>query len=239
MKLTKELLESMYDSMSLQDMATKLEISKSTLYYHMKKLGVACRNKSDAQVKHIKEAGHQRSGTHHSDDTRDRISSGTKQFWDSDRGKEQKKSLRDLRKSEWSERSGHERNQVLARLQDARRPEPGELSNFGRKLAEFLGERERVSTGIKLTNNHVSDIILDDRKVVIELIFPFDTYGDKQKNRLQERYERIEQALNSAGYRVMIVEDKSNSISKARCQRVYKELQAFFNQDLKAKRIVS
>ena len=239
MKLTRESLQTLYDSMSLDEMAVHLDMSKSTLYYHMKKLGVVCRSKSEAQRKHIAAAGHQRTGTHHTSETKDKISSGTKNFWESEKGESQKSALRKLRRQEWADSSSKKRGAVLARLQEAHRPEPGELSNFGKKLVEFLSAYERVSAGIRLTNDHVSDIILEDRKVVIELIFPISIYGEQQKHKLEERYQRLQQHLNAAGYRVMIIEDKSNSISQARCQRVYEQLCSFFQDTAKVKTIVS
>lgn len=239
MKLTKESLQELYDTMSLDGMAVHLGMSKSTLYYHMKKLGVKRRSKSDAQRRHIETEGHQRTGTHHSPETKEKISTGTKDFWESDDGKQQKATLRSLRRQEWANSSIKKRANVLARLQEAHRPEPGELSHFGKKLAEFLGTKERVSTGIKLTSGHISDIILEDRKVVIELIFPISIYGDQQQHRLEERYQRLQQELNAAGYRVMIVEDKSNSISNARCKRVYEQLCLFFEETAKSKTIIS
>jgi hypothetical protein len=225
--------------MSIDAMAAHLGMSKSTLYYHMKKLGVARRSKSDAQRMHIDASGHQRTGSHHTNETREKISTGTKEFWESDRGKAQKAALRKLRRQEWANSTSKKRGAVLARLQEAHRPEPGELSNFGKKLTAFLSSRERVSTGIKLTNDHVSDIILEDRKVVVELIFPISIYGEQQKHRLEERYDRLCQHLNAAGYRVMIIEDKSNSVSQARCQRAYDQLCLFFQETQPVKTIVS
>lgn len=239
MKLTKEALQELYDTMSLDAMATHLSMSKSTLYYHMKKLGVARRNKSDAQRKHIKTEGHQRTGSHHTSEAREKISTGTKGFWESERGQNQKSALRNLRRQEWANSTSKKRGDVLARLQEAHRPEPGELSNFGKKLSEFLAAHERVSTGIRLTNDHVSDIILEDRKVVVELIFPISIYGEQQQHRLEERYERLCQRLNAAGYRVMVIEDKSNSVSLARCKRAYDELCLFFQETQPVKTIVS
>ena len=239
MKLTKQSLQSLYDRMSLDEMAAYLGKSKSTLYYHMKKCGVLRRNKSDAQRKHIETVGHQRTGSHHTGEAREKISDGTKEFWESERGTEQKNILRDLRQHEWANSTSKKRLEILSRLQEAHRPAPGELSNFGKKLADFLSLHERVSTGIRLTNDHTSDIILEDRKVVIELIFPISIYGEQQQARLEERYERLCQQLNAAGYRVMIVEDKSNSISQARCQRVYDQLCLFFEETLPTKAIIS
>lgn len=240
MKITKELLEELYDNMSLAEVASKLGVARSTLYYHMRKLGVERRSKSEAQQRHLKEAPHQRQGKVHTKETKEKISEGTRRFWDSNDGVEQKRKLGDLRRTEWSQRSKKQRSSVLKRLQSAERPVPGELSRFGRKLVEFLSEREAVTTGIRLTQGHVSDIILEDRKVVIELLLPVAVYGDQSEHKVGARYDRLVQELCDLGYRVVIVEDRSNAISQARCQRVYDDLLKFFgNNSLQRLTIVS
>lgn len=214
--------------MSIDEMSEHLNMAKSTLYYHMRKLGVERRSKGDAQRRHLKHAPHQRLGKQHSDDTKERIANGTRGFWESERGEKQKRRLGDLRRAEWKQRSPRQRSTVLSRLQSAARPEPGTLSRFGTKLAAFLRQNEAVKTGIKLTPTHVSDIILEERKVVVELLLPVSVYGEEQEQKLEARYDRLVAELNDAGYRVVIVEDKSNSLSRARCQRVYGELLGFF-----------
>lgn len=229
MKLTKESLEELYSSMSIDEMALHLGIAKSTLYYHMRKLGVTRRSKSDAQRHHLDTSPHQRLGKNHSDETKERIANGTREFWESERGEVQKQRLGELRRAEWQERSPRQRSKVLSRLQSAARPEPGSLSRFGAKLALFLAAHENVKTGIRVTPTHVSDIILEDRKVVIELLLPISIYGEAQEQKIEARYDRLVAELNDAGYRVVVVEDKSNSLSKARCQRVYDALLRFFN----------
>jgi len=231
MKLTKEGLEKLYDTMSLDEMAIHLNIAKSTLYYNMRKLGIKRRNKSQAQERHLKASPNQRLGKNHSEDSKERISSGTRKFWDSSSGLEHKERLKTLRKDEWSHRSIKQRSKILNRLQSADRPLPGELSRFGKKLFAFLKEREEASSGIRLTPSHVSDIILDKRKVVIELLLPVVVYGNDQETKIQERYKRLITDLNDAGYRVVVIEDHSNSISRARCQRVYDNLLEFFKND--------
>ncbi len=228
MKLTKENLERLYATMSLDQMAEHLDMAKSTLYYHMRKLKIKRRSKSDAQRQHLETSDHQRKGKKHSKETREKISQGTREFWDSDEGQTQKTRLGTLRRKEWKKRTPKERSSVVKRLQEGVRPVPGELSRFGEKLAVFLGEREKVRTGIQLTPSHVSDIILDDRKVVIELLLPIAVYGDEQERKIEARYDRLVAQLNDMNYRVMIIEDQSNSISTARCQRVYDALLEFF-----------
>lgn len=233
MKLTRESLQQLYDTMSLEEMASHLKMAKSTLYYHMRKLGVKRRSKSEAQSKHLTKASHQRLGKKHSSEATEKISKSTRVFWESTEGEQQKKKLGNLRKQEWKQRSSKQRIELLQRLKNAERPVPGKLSKFGTKLLEFLSSRETVKAGIKLTANHVSDIILVDRKIVIELILPVAVYGDVQASRLEVRYERLIQDLNDAGYRVVVIEDKSNSLSQARCQRVYDALLTFFQDDKK------
>jgi hypothetical protein len=231
MKFTKAKLEKLYATMSLSDLADHLGMAKSTLYYHMRKLGVKRRSKSEAQSQHLKNSSHQRKGKKHSDEVREKISEGTRRFWESSDGEAQKEKLGDLRRKEWNKRSAKQRKNVIGRLKSATRPAPGELSKFGTKLVDFLSDKEEVSTGIKLTPDHVSDIILESRRVVIELLLPIGVYGEQQEKKVVTRYDKLIQQLNDEGYRVVVIEDKSNSISNARCQRVYDELMKFFQDD--------
>lgn len=228
MPLTKELLEELYAQMSLGQMAKELKIARSTLYYHMEKFGIPLRNKSEAQKQHLSVEPHQRLGVRHSAATKDRISDARREFWDSAAGQQQRKVLAALRRKEWSDISRREQNSIVSRLHSAPRPIPGELSNFGRKLSAFLAEREKVQTGIRLTPDHVSDIILVERRVVLELLLPISVYGEQEQRRVEERYARLQSRLNDAGYRVVVIEDRSNSISTARCKRVYDQLLEFF-----------
>lgn len=226
--LDKEGLEELYAKMSIGQMAEHLKIPRSTLYYQMRKLGITRRSKSDAQKLHLEENDHQRLGRKHKDETKEKISDARRAYWDSDKGKKQKETLAELRRKEWQRSSGEHKNAFLARLRNASRPGPGELSNFGAKLVEFLSEHEEVQTGMSLTRDHVSDIILVNRRVVIELLLPVSVYGELEQRRIEERYDRLTAQLNAAGYRVVIIEDRSNSVSTARCKRVYEQLTSFF-----------
>lgn len=241
MKLTKEYLEGLYSSMSIDAMAIHLKMAKSTLYYHMRKLGVNRRTKSEAQQRHLESGIHQRLGVIHSNEAKQRIARGTRKFWESEQGAEQKKRLGDLRRSEWEDSSNEERRTILNRLQLADRPTPGNLSRFGNMLADFLVERETsVKTGMRITARHISDIILEDRKVVIELLLPVKIYGQQQEQKIVARYDRLASELRGAGYRLVVIEDKSNSLSLARCQRVYDQLTTFFiNTNIQRLTIVS
>lgn len=231
MKLTKERLEELYATMSLAELAKHLGMARSTLYYQMQKLGVARRSKSEAQKRHLKAAPHQRTGKKHSEEARSKIAEGTRRFWDSKEGQAQRKRLGEMRKREWDGRSGKEKSSIVNRLQNGERPGPGELSKFGKALCDFLENREDLKTGIRLTRNHTSDIILTSRKVVIELLLPVAVFGEKEARDTEARYDQIIGELNDAGYRVVIIIDQANTTSQARCSRVYDELCKFFEDD--------
>jgi hypothetical protein len=227
MSLTKEHLEELYKTMSLSEMADHLGMARSTLYYQMKKLGVKRRSKSEAQAQHLASNEHQRAGSKHTTETKVKISNARRAYWDSEEGQKQRDKLGKLRKEEWDDKPIDQKGEVISRLRHADRPRPGELSKFGKELASFIAEREEIETGKRLTPDHVSDIILPERRIVLELLLPVSVYGDQEQQRVEQRYSRLCSELNSAGYRVMIIEDKSNSISRARCQRIYEQILSF------------
>jgi len=237
--MQKDELEKLYETMSLTEMAAHLGVAKSTLYYYMRKFNIERRSKSDAQKKHLEEVGHQRQGKTHTDETKDKISKSTQTFWDSKDGEKQRKKLGKIRKSEWKKSTSKQRSSIVNRLRSAPRPSAGELSKFGRKLASFLGEKEKVTTGIQLTRDHVSDIILSDHRIVIELLLPASVYGKDSEQKVSTRYDCIVNQLNDANYRVVIIEDRSNSISTARCERVYEQITKFFKSKKKRLTIIS
>jgi len=226
MKLTKEELERLYAEMSIQELAEHLGIARSTLYYYMSKLGVKRRSKSEAQRHYSKKHGHQRLGSEHSSETRQKIQDGAKSFWESDKGQKQKKKLAGLRKQEWQKSSKKKQRATIKRMTNADRPVPGKLSKFGRKLADYLGESEQVLEGLQLTSSHVSDIMLPERQMVIELVLPASVYGNQAQRELTDRYASIINELNDQGYSVLVVIDVSNSVSIARCKRVLEQIEA-------------
>jgi len=228
MQFSKEYLEQLADKMSVGEMADHLKMAKSTLYYHMRKLGVKRRSRSEAQKLHIEKSGHQRLGSTHSDDVKNKISTSSREYWDSNDGEKQKEKLANLRRAEWKQATGKGRRAKMSQLRDAPRPKAGSLSKFGTLLAEFLTEHgHEVTSSSSLTPGHVSDIILQKERVVIELVPPVSVYGPEAQEKLNARYERLAGDLNAVKYRVLIVEQISNSLSRARCQRVYDEIKSF------------
>jgi hypothetical protein len=228
MQFSKEYLEDLADEMSVGEMADHLKMAKSTLYYHLRKLGVKRRSRSEAQKLHIEKSGHQRTGSKHSDDVKNQISSSSREYWDSEDGRKQKAKLAKLRRTEWEQTTAKSRRAKMSQLRDAPRPKAGDLSKFGVLLAEFLTEQGlQVTCSSSLTPGHVSDIILKKERVVIELVPPVSVYGSEAEEKLNERYNRLAGDLNAVQYRVLIVEQVSNSLSTARCQRVYDEIKTF------------
>lgn len=224
----KEYLESLYESMSLADIARQLGVSKTTIHRRFKKLGIEIRSLSDAQKASIQRNGHPMAGKSHSAETKHAMSESARKFWDSPDGENAKRMISEQRQKEWDEMPKAHKNAVTRRLITAPRPEPGELSKFGCLLRDFLQQKERIECGIQLTRSHISDIILSDRKIVLELLLPTNIYGTQPEQILTDRYDRLCSELNDNGYRVAIIVDKSNALSLARCERVYEELLNFF-----------
>lgn len=224
-EFSKEYLAELASKMSVGEMSKLLKKPKSTIYYHLKRLGVVCRSRSEAQKLHIKHNGHQRIGHQHSEDAKQKISNTSREFWDSPEGEKQKVELAKLRRKEWKSTASKNKRNKISQLRDAPRPKAGNLSKFGVLLADFLREHgHKVSTGKGLTPDHVSDIILENEQMVIELIPPVSVFGPEAEEKLTQRYLRLVDALNAMRYKVLVVQQLSNSISRARCQRVYDEI---------------
>lgn len=222
---SREYLEQLAANMSISEMAEHLKVPKSTLYYNLRKLGVVCRTRSDAQKIHIQKYGHQREGHPHSEAVRQQISESSSSYWKSKEGEKQKEKLAKMRRREWKNTGAKLKQNKISQLRDAPRPRAGTLSKFGVRLVNFLAERgHKVITAKNLTDDHVSDIILENEQVVIELIPPIGVFGQEAEEKLMRRYDRIVEVLNALQYKVLIVQQSSNSISRARCQRVYNEL---------------
>lgn len=219
----------------MQEIADHLGMKKSTVYYWFRKHGIQRRDRAQAQKLHVEKTGqHQRTGKRHDEETRARIGNGLRRFWDSDEGQENKKQLSDLRTDEWSKKSAGDKRKVLDRLRNASRPSSDELSSIGSAFLSFLQSKgESAEAKVRLVDRHLSDIVLERCKVVVEFVLPTSVYGDKAARTTETRYDRLADLLASAGYRVLIVIDKSNHVSGARCQRLYETLVEFRDKNTK------
>jgi hypothetical protein len=86
---------------------------------------------------------------------------------------------------------------------------------------------ESASPKVRLVDKHLSDIVLESDMLVVEFVLPTSVYGEDAARVTEARYDRLVDKLLSVGYRVLVVIDKSNHVSQARCQRLYEELVEF------------
>lgn len=229
MPIDRNELERLYVSMSVQEIADVLGMKKSTVYYWIRKYEIKMRDRTTAQKLYVDRTGtHQRSGKKHDETTRAKIGEGLRRFWDSDEGQNNREELSKLRSKEWKDKSAGDKQKVLDRLRNATRPGPHELSSFGSAFLSFLtAQGESARTKIRLVDRHLSDIILERDMLVIEFVLPTSVYGENAAQITEARYDRLVDQLLSVGYRVLVVIDKSNHISQARCQRLYESLVEF------------
>jgi hypothetical protein len=202
-------LKKLYDKHSISEIAKILKKSRATVYRMLIKHGISLRDKSEAQKKIDK---HQRIGKKHSEESKENISISCGLHWE---------------KNKKTGSSGSLKN-ILA-MNSSPRPKNGELSKLGMLLFKFINNKEPAKAGIRLTNSRASDIILVNKKLVVELSMPFDVFD------IQERYRKIIEELNGLGYKVLVVQQESNSVSNARCRRIYSEAINLFESDNKSK----
>lgn len=232
MPIDRDELGRLYVSMSVQEIADTLGMKKSTVYYWIRKYGIKMRDRTTAQKLYVDRTGkHQRSGKKHDDTTRAKIGEGLRRFWDSDEGQSNREELSKLRSKEWKDKSMGDKQKVLSRLRNAARPYPDELSSFGSAFFSFLDTKgESARAKVKLIDRHFSDIVFEHDMIVIEFVLPTSIYGEDAAQITEVRYDRLVDKLLSVGYRVMVVIDKSNHVSQARCQRLYELLVEFRNK---------
>jgi hypothetical protein len=209
--MNKKDLEDLYSKHSISEIAKLLGKSRSSVYRLLIQNDIKPRTKSEAQ-KNIK--GHQRLGKHHSFETKEKISLSCESYW------------KNNQRAKGGERP---RKNNLAAMNNAAKPKNGQLSKLGSKLLEFLEKKEQVRSGIRLTRGRASDIVLVDKKLVIELSMPFEVFA------IDERYEVIIDKLNKLGYKVLVVQQVSNSISLSRCRKIYEQVLWLLKSEQKSK----
>lgn len=194
------------------------------------------RNKSEAQKNYIKRTGtHQRTGTTHSDETKEQISDTMKDVYDSPRGDEIREKISQQRQEEWAAMSEAERVEILENLKKSSRERAmsGEGSNFENFLAEKLEEQgynvevrtKQYTPGQKF---HV-DIALPDDKIIIEVDGPTHwspIYGDDELRKVQDKDSQKDKTLTSMGWNVLRVQDSSGSTTRARFVRVLEQVES-------------
>ena len=221
----KQIQDALSLGLSLRKTAVHLGVTLTKLYYYIEKHQIQTRSKSEAQKEFLKQNGHQRIGKKHSVDSKDQISDNVTKFWDSAQGESQKKRVVKQRRSEWKQKSNKERAKKMNQLRFSYKPKAGELSKFGQYLIEFFDQNDIKATSSQIiVLDHCSDIILEDFKIVIELIPPVFVYGQEAENKVFDLYTKITKELNKLGYKVLIIEQVSTGLSRARCNRVLTEI---------------
>lgn len=203
------------------------------------------RNKSEAQKNYIKRTGtHQRSGTTHSDETREAISDSMRAVYDGPQGDEIREKISIKRQEEWAEMSEADKSEVLQTLKEASRAkaQSGEGSNFENYLAECLEEHQyvveqRTQTYTPGQKFHV-DIALPAEKLIIEVDGPTHwspIYGEDELLKVQQKDKLKDNTLHIAGWNVLRVQDGSGSTTRARFIRVLEKVEKIATYKGKAK----
>ena len=203
------------------------------------------RSKSEAQKNYIKRTGtHQRSGTKHTDETREQISDAMRAVYDGPEGDEIREKISQQRQEEWAQMSAAERAEILETLKSSSRAKAmsGEGSNFENYLAEKLEEHGYV-VEVRTKNYtpgqkfHV-DIALPKEKIIIEVDGPTHwspIYGDNELAKVQEKDKLKDNTLTAVGWNVLRVQDGSGSTTRARFVRVLEQVE-FISKKYKGKK---
>lgn len=225
---------------SLRKTAKLLGVSLAKLYYYIEKYQISTRSKSEAQAAFIKRSGHQRAGSSHSSQTKDKISTKMAEFWDGSQGEAQKERIVKQRREEWNSKDRKDKAIKINQLKNALRPKAGKLSKLGVYLAEFLKTKQiNILTCEKLVLNHSSDIVLVEQKLVVELIPPIYVFGQEAEEKLFQTYNKIKEGLDKLGYKLLIIEQISNSLSQSRCKKIMIEIEEMIKNNIKYKVIQS
>lgn len=219
---------------SIKSLADELSVSTATVWNRLKKMGVL-RSASEAQKKFIEENGHQRVGTQHSEDTKEKMSHSHQASWDNQPEEvieARRESLRQAREEKWASMKPAEKAQVLEKMRVAAREKAGEGSALENGLAEFLaGEGYKVHQRSKMVlagkHSHV-DIHLPEQNIVIEVDGPThfkEVYNDQILERNKKRDEKKNNNLLAQGFTVIRVRDSKRGVSNARFRRIFQEIE--------------
>jgi very-short-patch-repair endonuclease len=235
MNEVKRLIE--VDRLSTYEVAEKMGCNQSHIVRMIAKWNksnpssqIKKRSKSEAQLNYIKKTGtHQRTGTTHSDETKESISDKMREFYESEEGVAAKEVISEHKQQEWAEKTEAERADILAELKVANRNKVQSKtgSNFENFLAEQLTENgyqveQRTKRWTPGNKFHV-DIALPNEKIIIEVDGPTHwepIYGDVELKKVQIKDSMKDGVLISNGWNILRVQDSSGSMTRARALRV-------------------
>lgn len=193
------------------------------------------RDKSEAQKNFIERSGtHQRSGTLHSDESKEKISDTMRDIYDSPQGDEIREKIANQRQEEWANLTEAQKANVLQNLKQTSRAKA--QSGEGSKFENFLAD-ELKGHGLKVeqrTKNYTPgqkfhvDIALPVERIIIEVDGPTHwspIYGDSELLKVQQKDSAKDNILNMSGWNVLRVQDGSGSTTRARFVRVWEQIE--------------
>lgn len=223
--------------LSTYKIADKLGCNQSHVYRIMQKWNkthpdnpVKVRSKSEAQKLNIEAGGHQRLGTHHSDESKLRTSDTMRDFYESDAGAAAKTKKSEDKKAEWAKLPDEKKVEIVTNMRTASKEQMklGRGSKFENYLADGL-----KSLGFEVeqrTHNYTPgqkmevDIAVPSYSVAIEVDGPThwdaSVYGQEALQVVQERDKIKNDLLNSGGFDVLRLQDKTGACTRARIMRV-------------------
>ena len=216
--------------LSLRKVATELKVSLATLSRFMKRCGIPTRNKASAQKNFLKSNDHQMKGRSHSDETKKRISHGLGEFWENlsdDEADALKKHIGSAWKRKWEAMSENERQTMMQDLANKAKDVAGQGSRFERFVAEQL--RLRGYTVEERSINYIAgkdfevDVALPKDMIAIEVDGPshfLPIHGEEALQKQQERDERKNQLVMSAGYNILRIRDNNGALSQLRMDKI-------------------
>jgi very-short-patch-repair endonuclease len=196
---------------------------------------ISKRDKSEAQKNFIKRTGkHQREGTLHSDDSKERISDSMRDVYDGPKGDEIREKIAQQRQDEWASLNASQKADILQNLKQSSRAkaQSGEGSNFENYLADMLKQHgfqveQRTKAYTPGQKFHV-DIALPLDKIIIEVDGPTHwspIYGDNELQKVQAKDTGKDNILNMNGWNILRVQDISGSTTRARFVRVLEQVE--------------
>jgi len=218
------------EGMSLRNVAKELGVSLATLSRFMKKVGIQTRDKATAQKNYLKDNEHQMTGRSHTEETKQKISQGLGEFWDSlspEASEELRQRIGSGWKRKWESMSEAERHAMMSELSAKSRLSQGNGSRLERFIAEELRSRgfivEERTTNYTIGKDMEVDLALPSQGIAIEVDGPthfLPIYGEDHLAQQQERDGRKDQQIIDAGYSVLRVRDNNGPLSQLRMERI-------------------
>lgn len=218
------------EGMSLRNVAKELGVSLATLSRFMKKVGIQTRDKATAQKNYLKDNEHQMAGRTHTEETKQKISQGLGEFWDSlspEASEELRQRIGSGWKRKWESMSEAERHAMMSELSAKSRLSQGNGSRLERFIAEELRSRgfivEERTTNYTIGKDMEVDLALPSQGIAIEVDGPthfLPIYGEDHLAQQQERDGRKDQQIIDAGYSVLRIRDNNGPLSQLRMERI-------------------